>query len=141
MTKIEILNDWFQRVWIKGEVEAIPDFFTTGSRARGVMPGLEMGPEDFAELIPAMHRRVADFSVEVVHFIEQGDWLWTLQIIRGRAQDSDRMLEFTGQLAIRFEGEKMAEAFNHYDLIAAFEQLGQMPQDTLGLCLMGETLR
>lgn len=140
MSKIEILNEWFQRVWIAGEIEAIPEFFTPRSQASGVMSGLEMGPEDFAALIPAMRAKVHDFSVEIVHAIDQGDWLWTLQIIRGRARETDQPLEFTGQLAVRFEGGKMAEAFNHYDLIAVFEQLGQMPPDTLGLCLMGESL-
>lgn len=140
MTKVEILNDWFQRIWIAGEIEAIPGFFTPRLQASGVMSGLEMGPEDFSALIPAMRAKVRDFSVEIVHAIEQGDWLWTLQIIRGRARETGAPLEFTGQLAVRFEGDKIAEAYNHYDLIAVFEQLGQMPPDTLGLCLMGERL-
>lgn len=140
MTKIEILNEWFQRVWIAGDIDAIPEFFTDAPKASGVMPGLQMGPEDFAALIPAMRARVYDFSVEVIHAIEKDDWLWTLQVIRGRTRTNEKPVEFTGQLAIRFEGDRMAEAFNHYDLISLFEQLGQMPQDTLGLCLMGESL-
>ena len=140
MSKIEILHEWFQRVWIAGEIEAIPEFFCVGSQASGVMTGLQMGPEDFAALIPAMRARVRDLSVEVVHFLEQGDWLWTLQIVRGLSAEDGRALEFSGQLALRFEGDKFAEAFNHYDMIAVFEQLGQMPPETLALCLTGETL-
>jgi len=140
MSKIEVLNDWFQQVWIGGEIEAIPSFFTANSQASGVMPGLQMGPEDFAALIPAMRARVDDLSVEIVHALDQGDWLWTLQIVRGRCAIDGRALEFSGQLALRFEGDKFAEAFNHYDMIAVFEQLGQMPPETLALCLTGESL-
>ncbi len=140
MSKIEVLNDWFQRVWIAGEIEAIPGFFSGGGRASGVMSGLQMGPEDFAALIPAMRARVRDLSVEVVRALEQDDWLWTLQIVRGTSAADGHALEFSGQLALRFEGEKFAEAFNHYDMIAVFEQLGQMPPETLALCLSGESL-
>ncbi len=40
----------------------------------------------------------------------------------------------------RFKGGKMVEAYNQFDFISLFEQLGQLPQDTLPICMTGQQL-
>jgi hypothetical protein len=43
-------------------------------------------------------------------------------------------------MAIRFEGDRFAEAYNHFDMLTMFENLGALPPETLALCLSGERL-
>ncbi|WP_164880086.1 nuclear transport factor 2 family protein [Paenirhodobacter ferrireducens] len=140
MDKLQILDDWFQRVWIGGAYAEIGSFYTEDFLASGVMPGLELRPTDFAELIPALKEMISDPSVTYLRHFENDEWLWTLMLIRGRAAETHAPLELTAQIALRFEGDKIAEAHNHFDVLAFLEGVGMLPPDTLALCLAGEHL-
>lgn len=140
MSKLDILNAWFGRVWIGGDLAAIGDFFTPNSAASGVMRGLDMRPEDFAELIPALMRMIDTPQVEVLRHIETDDWLWVLMRITATSAHSGATVEFTAQISMRFEGDRIAEAYNHFDLLSFLEQMGALPAETLALCLSGERL-
>ena len=141
MHKLEVLQEWYNRVWLNGDYGAIGEFFTAESRPEGIMQGLALMPEDFAELIPAIMARVMEPSFEVLRFIEAGDWIWVLMVLRAKGRADGHPIEVTGQLSVRFEGDLIAEAYNHYDFIAFFEQLGALPENTMALCLSGEALR
>jgi hypothetical protein len=41
---------------------------------------------------------------------------------------------------MRYEGDRIAEAYNHFDMISFFEQLGAFPPETMALCMSGERL-
>lgn len=140
MTKLDILNAWFARVWIAGDYAAIETFFTPDSAASGVMRGLDLRPADFAELIPALMRFIESPAVDVLRSMETDDWLWVLARITATAAQSGAPVDFTAQIAMRFEGERIAEAYNHVDLVSLLEQLGALPAETLALCLSGERL-
>lgn len=140
MSKLDILNAWFGRVWIGGDLAAIGDFFTANSSAAGVMRGLDMRPEDFAELIPALMRMIAEPQVEVLRHIETDDWLWVLIRVSATSVTTGAPVEFTAQISMRFEADRIAEAYNHVDLISFLEQMGALPAETLALCLSGERL-
>lgn len=139
-SKLDILQDWFQRVWIGGELDRIGDYFTPASQASGLMTGLEMRPDEFRELVPALRFMLDEPELRIERHVETPDWLWALINVRARAADSQQPLEFSGQMMIRFEGNRFAEAFNHFDMIAMFEQLGALPPETMALCLSGERL-
>ncbi|MDF2143126.1 nuclear transport factor 2 family protein [Paenirhodobacter sp. CAU 1674] len=140
MSKLTLLNDWFERVWVGGDLAAIPQFFTEDSRAAGVMRGLDLGPQEFAELIPALLSLIEDPSATVLRHIENRDWLWALLLVRAKSAETLEPIEFTAQVAMRYEGERIAEAYNHFDMISFFEQLGAFPPETMALCMSGERL-
>lgn len=140
MEKLQILQNWFARVWIGGELDAIGEFFTEAALASGVMPGLELQRDEFAELIPALMGMISDPTVEIPRWFEGGDWLWVLMRIRANSTQDLSPIDFTAQIAMRFEGNRIAEAYNHFDLIAFLEQVGALPPETMALCLSGEHL-
>ncbi len=140
MTKLQILQDWYDRVWIGGDLAAIGAYFTPDVQAAGVMPGLDLRPADFAELVPALMRMVAEPAFEVLRHIETEDWLWALIRFRARSAQTLAPVDVTGQIAVRFEGGRIAEAYNHTDMLSFFEQIGGLPADTMALCLMGNQL-
>lgn len=140
MSKLDIFNSWFSRVWVGGELGTIAEYFTEDSSASGVMRGLDMRPEDFAELIPALMRMIDAPQMEVLRHIETEAWLWVLVRLRATSARTGAAVEFTAQISMRFEGERIAEAYNHVDLLGFLEQLGALPEETLALCLSGERL-
>lgn len=140
ISKLDLVQKWYQRVWIGGDLGAISDYFTADVQAAGVMPGLDLRPADFAELIPALMRLVVHPSFTVLRHLETDDWLWAL--IRFQAQTAAELapVDVTSQLCVRFSDGRIAEAYNHVDMLSFFEQLGALPADTMALCLMGERL-
>ena len=140
MDKLAFLQNWFQRVWIDGDLDAIGEFFTPNSQAAGVMQGLDLRPEDFEELIPALMRMMSAPTVTILRHLETEDWLWALLVVRAKTADTLSPIEFTAQVAMRFDNGRIAEAFNHFDLLSFFEQLGVLPPEAMALFLSGESL-
>jgi hypothetical protein len=140
MSRIASMQAWFQRVWVDQDLEGIEDSFTHRDAAGGLR-GLDLRPEDFRELVPAMRALFDAPKITVLRAVETDDWLWILLQVDGVGVPTGEALSFTGQVALRFEGEKIAEAYNHFDFISFFEQLGALPPETIALCLSGETLQ
>lgn len=138
--KLAFMADWFQRVWIDGDLDAIGGFFAPRSVARGLMTGLDMQPDEFREIIPAIMSLISTPVIRVVRHCETDDWLWALVTVEAKAARSLAPVQFSGQIMTRFSDGKIAEAFNQFDMIALFEQIGAMPAETVALCLSGEQL-
>lgn len=140
MSRLGILKQWFDTVWMRGDMEAVDGFFAPEVAAYGIIDGLKARPEDFKAMIPALRALTRDARFRVLRHIECGDWLWVLVGITARSAATLEPMEFSGQLAIRFEGDKFAEAYNHFDFVSFAEQIGAMPPDTVLLCMSGERL-
>ncbi|MDV7272146.1 hypothetical protein RYZ20_14720 [Thioclava sp. A2] len=139
MSRLQIVREWFDEVWIRQELDALGRYFVDENAAQGVR-GLDLRPEDFRELVPAMRRMIASPVIEILKHFESADWLWVLVQVAGKCPRSAAPIEFSGQMAIRFSGDQIAEAYNHFDFIGFFEQAGALPPETMALCLSGETL-
>lgn len=140
MTKLDLLKDWYQRVYIEGDLDAISEYFAPRSIANGLMAELQVGPDDFRELVPTVMRLIREPSVAIDAHLDSGDWLWALVTVRAKSAQSMAPVEFSGQVMMRVENGRIAEAFNHFDFITFFEQLELLPPHTFALCLSGETL-
>ncbi|KEO51724.1 ester cyclase [Thioclava pacifica] len=141
MARSDEIEAWLNAVWGAGELDRIDTLFDTAAQANGLMPGLELRPEEFHELVPALRAHLTDIKITVLRHFEAGDWLWLLLQIDGRSSQTGQPVVFSGQVAMRFANDKIVEAYNNYDVIALFEALELMPQDTAALCLSGESLR
>ena len=47
-------------------------------------------------------------------------------------------MAITGTIHARIADGKILEAYNHFDFLGLFAQLGQLPPDVLGRCLSGQ---
>jgi hypothetical protein len=139
-SKTEMLQDWFNRVWIGGDLSAIDDFFAPAPVASGLMSGLNMQPAEFRELIPALQYMLTPPEITIARAVETEDWLWVLVMVRTKAAHSQKPVEFSGQMMIRFEDGRFAEAYNHFDMMTMFEHVGTLPPEAMALCLSGERL-
>lgn len=140
MTKSERLRAWYAEIWENGNVDAIEEFFTQDTKAEGLIPEMQVGADDFRDLVMAFRHILGDITVELPKIIEHGDWVSGILHLKTSRADNDAPITATGQVMARFSGEKMVETYNQFDFISLFEQLGQFPPDTLPVCMTGQRL-
>ncbi|MDK3018523.1 ester cyclase [Pseudodonghicola flavimaris] len=140
MTKIEVLQRWCDEVWRDGNLDAIGELFDPSAVTSGVVPQMQIGPDDFRELVSVLRHHVGPIEAEILKTVEEGDWLAAMMNFRTSRADNGAPIEVAGQVMLRFNGDRMAEAYNHFDYLAFFEQLGLVPPDSLTIFLTGHKL-
>ncbi len=134
------MQDFFDRVWAQGDLGAVDEMFDPNARAGGLVPQLQVGPEDFHVMVPALRHLIQEIEVKIEHSIQAGDWLWSLVRLQGVAADTGRLGVITGQVMCRIEDGRIKEAYNHFDFMPFFEQLGMLPENTMETLMTGGTI-
>ncbi len=133
---VALVRRWFEEVWNKGRAEAIDEMFDEEGVAHGLAgeSGAELrGPAHFR----AFHRqfREAFPGVEVVveDAISEGDRVAARCTVRARHEGDSlgfaatkRPVEFTGMTFARVRGGKIVEAWNNFDFMSMYGQLGAL---------------
>ncbi|SPH18288.1 hypothetical protein DEA8626_01823 [Defluviimonas aquaemixtae] len=140
MTKLDLLYDWYRRVWIEADLDAIDDYFAPRCGANGILSDGQVSAEDFRALVPALRALVRNLDIGIDRSVEAGDWLWAQITVHARTARGVDPIKATGQVMLRFEGSRIAEAYNSFDFITFFEQTGLLPKDAFLLLLSGERL-
>ncbi|MEP2530447.1 nuclear transport factor 2 family protein [Shimia sp.] len=140
MEKREILEQWYQRVWIDADLDAIDQLFSSDTQAQGVLPDLQVGPDDFRELVPMFLELVEEPAVSLDKVMEDGDWAAALYSMRVTNPANGQPVIGSGQLFARFENDKMVETYNSFDFMSFFEQMGLLPEQSLAICLTGQRI-
>lgn len=140
MTGVEILEAWYNRVWVQADLDAVAEYFDVDALASGLMSDFAAELEDFQTLVPAILRLVRDVNVTLEDSMEDGDKAWARATLHAKAASTMEDVSISGQVMIRVKNGKIIEAHNHFDFIGFFEKLGNLPQDTIAICLSGEEL-
>lgn len=139
-TNAEILKDWYDQVWVHGDIDAIDKFFVPDLVATGIVPEMQMGRDDFQDLVMAFRAHVGDIDVQLPKTVENGDWLAAFLHVNTTRADNGAPIVVTGQVMARFDDGKIVEAYNQFDFVSLFEQLGQLPEDTIPVAMTGQRL-
>lgn len=140
MSNLEILSEWYRRVWVEGDLGAIDEYFAPTAGADGIMADGQIRAEDFRAFVPALRAHVRDASFEITRGIETEDWAWAQIVVRATTAHGTDPVAVAGQVAARFAGGRIVEAYNSFDFIPFFEQAGLLPRDAFLLLLSGERL-
>ncbi|MBU2866362.1 ester cyclase [Pacificibacter marinus] len=140
MTGVEILQAWYERVWEQGDLDAVAEYFDVDAMANGLMTDLAAELEDFQTIVPAVLRLIRNVKITITHSMEDGDKAWALVDIKAQNAENMSPVVCSGQVMIKTKNNKIIEAYNHFDFMSFFEQLGFLPKDTIALCLSGEQL-
>ncbi|MCV6586479.1 MAG: ester cyclase [Marinibacterium sp.] len=140
MSHKDIIERWYSQVWVQGCLDQIDTFFTPDFTAAGIVPGLQLGPGDFRDLVETVRSKIDHLQIDLRGIVEQGDWISAVLLIRARERHSGRPLSGVGQMVARIENGRFAECFNQFDFLTFFEQIGQLPPNTLETLLVGQTL-
>lgn len=140
MEKRDILEEWYRRVWIEADLDAIDQLFSPDTQAQGLLPDLQVGPDDFRELVPMFLDMVEDPTVSLDKVMEDGEWASALYSMRVTNPANGQPVIGSGQLFARFDGDKMVETYNSFDFMSFFEQMGLLPEQSMALCLTGQRI-
>jgi predicted ester cyclase len=132
--KDTILHRWFEEVWNRGDVLVIDEMFHPDVRIHGLIDarGDEVsGVEHFKRFHQESLAVFSDIHVTVEDTVSEGDKVVACCTVREKHTGeglgigpTNKSLEYIGMCMVRLEGGKIVEAWNSFDLLAVFRQLG-----------------
>ncbi|MFS4582733.1 nuclear transport factor 2 family protein [Phaeobacter sp. C3_T13_0] len=140
MTRKDLVQRWFAEVWENGNILAFEDMLAASLDSSKLLDGLPNPRQDYPVLIDVVHNLAGKIRIELLNYIEDGDWTSTQYLLTSDGPDGVTPIHAEGIMMIRFEGDKIAELNSKFDAFAFFEQLGQLPVDAMPTCLGGHRL-
>jgi steroid delta-isomerase-like uncharacterized protein len=131
-----LIRRWFEEVWNKGREEAIDEMFAADGVAHGLADdsGNELrGPSDFKPFFHKFRSAFPDMQIVIEDTVAEHDKVAARCTVRGKHQSESlgfaatgRSTEFTGMTIVRIESGKIVEAWNNFDFMRMFKQLGAL---------------
>ena len=129
-----LIRRWFEEVWNQGRADAIPEMFAEDGIAHGLSGDVNAplkGPGGFLPFHAQFREAFPNIEVVVEDQIAEGDCVATRCSVRGKhAGDSlgfaatGSPVEFTGVAITRIKDGKIVEAWNNFDFMKMYRQLG-----------------
>ncbi len=135
----EIIQRWFQRVWSEQDQTAIDEMYA-GGKIRGLGSQTMLGQEEFKQFHCAMCSQITDIVIAVDKCIEDGEWTSVLCTLNAKSKSTGDDVTMSGNVWIRIEDQKIQEAYNHFDFISLWGQLGFLPMDCMEQGLQGNKI-
>jgi steroid delta-isomerase-like uncharacterized protein len=130
------IRRWFEEVWNKGREDAIDEMMSEECVANGLAGESGQAPRGAAEFKPFFRKfREAFPNIEVVveDVIAEGDKVAARCGVRGHHRGdtlgfsaTQQPVEFTGMTIARIRDGKIVEAWNNFDFMMMFQQLGAL---------------
>jgi len=139
--KIKTLQAYFDEVWVKGNLDALPTLLAPEARTRGIMGDVPFDPAELEELVTMVRSLMSPITITLPRVIEQGDWLCALVEIKSQASHNDDPVHVFSQIMVRFDQDRMVEIYSGVDSLSLFEQLGLLPDNAMAVMLGGTRLR
>ena len=114
---------WFQEVWNNGRKEAIDELLDVN----GVIHGIEginvPGPEGFKVFYDSFRQQFPKIHVEVEDAVSE-DGYETSRCTVTATNANNQTVNFSGMTFIRVKNNKIVEAWNNFDFLSMYQQLG-----------------
>ena len=121
-----LLYKWFNEVWNQGDENAIDRMMSDNSTTHGILPPNQPnGAEAFKLFFNDFRKQFGDIRIEVEDVICQDDVETARTIVSAIHTESGKPVTFSGISMARLEGGKIAEAWNNYDFLNLYQQIGQ----------------
>ncbi len=140
MDNREFLETWYRRVWWEEDLSAIDEMMAKTAPVEGINKKTQVGPEDFKAFTAALLELICETRVSISEFMDTGEHISVLMDITAKCRKTGMPLHFAGLAMGQIKDGKIVYAHNHIDFITMFEQLGQLPDNTMARCLQGECL-
>lgn len=139
-THREVMEAWFRRVWAEEDTTAIDEMFVPDGEARGLGANILIGPAGFRQFHSALLQLLSDIKITIDKSIDEGDWLSVVCSLSAKDRRSGSPVEMTGSVLIRIVDDKILEAYNHWDFLGMFGQLGLLPLTAFETALSGKNV-
>ena len=134
-----VVRRWFEEVWNRGREEAIDELFDEEGVAHGLADeaGADLrGPTGFRPFFRRFREAFPEIEVVVEDTVSEGDRVAARCSVRGRHRGdslgfkaTDSPVEFDGICIVRIRDGKIVEAWNNFDFMSMFQQLGALRLD------------
>src|SRR5690349_1098223 len=113
---------WFQEVWNNSNENAIDDLMTHDALANGITE--EKGPDGFKSFYRTFNNQFSKIRVTIHDIIAEGDKEVSRCTVEATETASGKPVSFSGACITRIKDGKIAEAWNYYDFLSMYQQLG-----------------
>jgi len=131
-----LLHKWFEEVWNKGREEAIDEMFATDGIAHGLNDAdgnTVRGTEGFKTLHRAFRSAYPDLQITVEDTVTEGDKIAARCTVRAKhageglgIAPTNQPVEFTGLAIVKIKDGKIVEAWNEFDFMKMYRQVGAL---------------
>jgi steroid delta-isomerase-like uncharacterized protein len=129
-----LIRRWFEEVWNQGRADAIPEMFSEDGIAHGLSDDVNApmkGPGGFLPFHGQFRGAFPGIEVVVEDQVAEGDLVATRCSVRGKHEGdslgfaaTNAPVEFTGMTITRIRDGKIVEAWNNFDFMKMYRQLG-----------------
>ncbi len=129
-----LIRRWFEEVWNKGRADAIAELFADDGVAHGLSDDAAnplRGPAGFLPFHAQFREAFPNIEVVVEDQIAEGDMVATHCSVRGKHTGhslgfaaTQAPVDFTGVTVSRIKDGKIVEAWNNFDFMKMYRQLG-----------------
>lgn len=137
---LEVVKQWFHDLWERADAAAINALSQSDTVIHGAITDLGATRNDYSDMVMALNGLLNNITFEYITPLEQGDLVAAQLLVRAQAPRSNTPIRFSGQFIARVTEGKLAEITATIDYMKMFEQLGQIPEESLAICLTGERL-
>jgi steroid delta-isomerase-like uncharacterized protein len=137
-TPDSIVRTWFEEVWNQGKESTIDRLFAADGIAHGLptADGSPMrGPDAFRPFYRNFRGAFPDIRIEVARTVTEGDMVTAHCRVTGSHQSgalgfaaTGKPVEFWGMCILRVRNGQIVEAWNSFDFLNFYQQLGMLPQ-------------
>ena len=134
-----VVRRWFEEVWNRGREETIDELFDEEGVAHGLADeaGSPLrGAAGFKPFFRRFREAFPEMEVVVEDTVAEGDKVAARCSVRGRHRGdslgfkaTDSPVEFDGICIVRIRNGKIVEAWNNFDFMSMFQQLGALRLD------------
>ncbi len=125
--KSTLLHRWFEEVWNQNQEDAIEQLMTADAVTHGIVaPDQPKGAAGFKIFYRGFREQFDNIHIVVKDVVAQDDMESALTVVTATDRASGKAINFSGICLVRVEAGKIAEAWNHYDFLDMYQQLGQV---------------
>ena len=135
-TPESVVRSWFDEVWNQGREDAIDRLFSANGVAHN-LPSTDSppvrGPEAFKPFFRNFREAIPDVRIDVTRTVTEGDMVTVHCHVTGTHRGNafgaptGNPVRFTGICIVRVENGQIVEAWNSFDFLTFYQQLGMLP--------------
>ena len=136
MAEADFIHRWFEEVWNQKREDAIDEMFAVDGVANGFVDDegkTIVGPEGFKKLHRAFLSAYPDMKITVEDTVVDGDKIAARCRVTGShlghgigVAPTNQPVEFTGMTIVRVKDGKIVEAWNEFNFMKMYEQVGAL---------------
>ena len=122
-----LLNRWFEEVWNQGNEDSIDQLMTAEAHAHGILSDDQpQGVEGFKIFYKGFKEQFDNIQITIRDVVSQDDMECALTDVTATHRETGKDVTFSGLCMVRVQDGKIAEAWNQYDFLGMYQQLGQV---------------